>query len=68
MEKILRWFFRIVSILFATIAIIALGAALISAFKEQGILGVLFNTVLFVVKLFLVVGLSVGINWAWEQK
>ena len=49
------------------VGVIAVGAALINTFKEQGIAGILFHTIVFVVKMFTVVGLSVGIRWAWEE-
>ena len=67
MERIIKWFFRIVSILMIIVGVIAVGAALINTFKEQGIVGILFHTIVFVVKMFTVVGLSVGIRWAWEK-
>lgn len=67
MERIIKWFFRIVSILMIIIAVIAIWAALINTFQEQGIVGPLLYLVFLVVRIFLVVGLSVAICWAWEK-
>ena len=67
MERIIKWFFRIISILMIIIAVVAIGAALINTFQEQGIVGPLLYLVLLVVRIFLVVGLSVAICWAWEK-
>ena len=67
MERIIKWFFRIVSILMIIISVIVVGMALINTFKEQGIWGPLLYLVLLVVRIFLVVGLSVAICWAWEK-
>ena len=67
MERIIKWFFRIVSILMIIFAVVAIGAALIHTFQEQGIWGPLLYLVLLVVRIFLVVGLSAAICWAWEK-
>ena len=67
MERIIKWFFRIVSILMIIIAVIVIGAALINTFQEEGIVGPLLYLVSLVFRIFLVVGLSVGICWAWEK-
>lgn len=67
MERVIKWFFRIVSILMIIVGVIAVGAALIHTFQEQGIWGPLLYLVLLVVRIFLVVGLSVAICWAWEK-
>ena len=67
MERIIKWFFRIVSILMIIIAVVAIGEALINTFQEQGIVGPLLYLVSLVVRIFLVVGLSVAICWAWEK-
>ena len=67
MERIIKWFFRIVSILMIIICVIVVGSALINTFQEQGIVGPLLYLVLLVVRIFLVVGLSVAICWAWEK-
>ncbi len=67
MERIIKWFFRIVSILMIIVAVIAIGAALIHTFQEEGIVGPLLYLVTLVVRIFLVVGLSVAICWAWEK-
>lgn len=67
MERIIKWFFRIVSILMIIIGVIAVGASLIYTFQEQGIVGPLLYLVFLVVRIFLVVGLSVAICWAWEK-
>ena len=67
MERIIKWFFRIVSILMIIVSVIIVGSALINTFQEQGIWGPLLYLVLLVVRIFLVVGLSVAIRWAWEK-